>query len=178
MTYRVDPAKPACGVPVGRQRDWIPVTTLAVPTVWLATADGLICLDLVAVELAVNGRRQSLTPYESAFAADFMFQRGVTRTTIAKRLWLSGSMLGKWFPTDDTPLHEALTRVQTRAEALKAAYEATGSRSRARCGTYVGAQKHQQAKEPVCEPCREAKRAADRHYREHGTYIGAPEVAV
>ncbi|MFM9602726.1 hypothetical protein [Streptomyces turgidiscabies] len=150
--------------------------TLTVPTVWLATADGLVCLDLVAVELAVNGLRGSLTPYEAVFAADFMFQRGLQRTTIANRLRQSGGTLRKWFPKDDTPLHEALAKVQTRADVQKLAAE-KADQTRAQCGTYHGAQRHVKRDEPVCSPCREAKRAAERHYRRHGTYTGAPRVA-
>ncbi|MFF5984376.1 hypothetical protein ACFY78_36595 [Streptomyces olindensis] len=166
------------GVPAGRQRDWIPVTTLAVPTVWLSTTDGIVCLDLVAIELAVNNLRRdwTLTAYEAAFAADFMFQRGVQYSVIANRIGVSGETLRRWFPTDDTPLNEALTRVRTRHEAQRLT-AVSGNRRRARCGTYGGAQRHKKRKEPLCGPCREAKRAADRHYREHGTYIGAPELA-
>ncbi|WP_406200049.1 hypothetical protein OG331_25015 [Streptomyces sp. NBC_01017] len=166
------------GVPVGRHRDWMPVTTLAVPTVWLATADGIVCLDLVAVELAVNNLRRgwTLTSHEAAFAADFMFQRGVQYSVIAHRIGVSGDTLRRWFPTDDTPLNDALTRIRSRHEAQRLA-AANPNRRRARCGTYAGAQRHKKRKEPMCGPCREAKRAADRHYREHGTYVGAPEIA-
>ncbi len=166
------------GVPVGRHRGWIPVTTLSVPTVWMATAEGIVCLDLVAIELAVNNLRRAwtLTSHEAAYAADFMFQRGVQYSVIANRIGVSGDTLRRWFPTDDTPLNEALTRIRTRREAQQSA-AARSSRPRARCGTYQGAQRHQRHKEPMCEPCREAKRAADRHYRQHGTYVGAPEIA-
>jgi hypothetical protein len=144
----------------------------------MATADGLVCLDLVAVELAANDLRQgwTLTSHEAAYAADFMFQRGVQYSVIAHRIGVSGDTLRKWFPTDDTPLNEALTRIRARSEAQKLAAGGT-KRPRARCGTYQGAQRHQRRQEPMCEPCREAKRAADRHYRQHGTYVGAPEVA-
>ena len=61
------------GVHAGRSREWISVTTVAVPTVWLATADGLVLLDLLAIELAVNGLRTDgwrLTGPEAAYAAD------------------------------------------------------------------------------------------------------------
>ncbi|MFD5266718.1 hypothetical protein [Streptomyces sp. NPDC058335] len=164
-------------MPVGRQRDWIPVTTLAVPTVWMATASGIVSLDLVAVELAVNGRRKgwTLTPYEAAYAADLLLQRGVDYSVIALRVGASGTTLRKWFPTDDTPLSDALTRIRTRSEAAEAG-AATNPR-RAKCGTYRGNQRHRKRGEPQCEPCLEARRAAERHYRQHGTYVGAPEVA-
>ncbi|MGW4728899.1 hypothetical protein ACWEQC_06910 [Streptomyces shenzhenensis] len=166
------------GVPVGRQRDWMPVTTRAVPTVWLATVDGLVCLDLVAIELAVNGHRQgwTLTSHEAAYAADLMFQRGVQHSVIAKRVGVSGTTIRRWFPTDDTPLNEAVARIRPRPSAEELA-AARGERPVPRCGTYAGAQRHRRRREPLCEPCREAKRVADAYYREHGTYVGAPESA-
>ncbi|MEU1141827.1 hypothetical protein ABZ392_33965 [Streptomyces sp. NPDC005885] len=166
------------GVPVGRDRDWIPVTTLAVPTVWLATADGLVCLDLVAVELAANGLRDgwTLTSHEAAFTADLLLQRGIQPGVINRLIGVSGTTLRKWFPTDDTPLHEALARIRSRADAGKLSAE-RARQNPAPCGTYHGAQRHQKRNEPVCPSCREAKRAADQHYRKHGTYVGAPSVA-
>lgn len=165
------------GAPVGRQRDWIPVTTLAVPTVWMATAEGLVCLDLVAVELAANGLRDgwTLTPPEAAYTADLLFQRGVRSGLISHRIGVSGTTLRKWFPTDDTPLSDALKQQRTRIEALQGMNEERSHQ--ARCGTYRGSQRHQRQGQPLCGPCREAKNLADRHYRKHGTYLGAPEVA-
>ncbi|MBK3563189.1 MULTISPECIES: hypothetical protein [unclassified Streptomyces] len=165
-------------MPVGRNRDWIPVTTLAVPTVWLATADGLVCLDLVAVELAANGLRDgwTLTSHEAAFTADLLLQRGMPPGVINRLIGVSGATFRKWFPTDDTPLHEALTRIRSRAEVGKLAAE-RAHQNRAQCGTYNGALRHRKRGEPLCSPCREAKKVADRHYRAHGTYIGAPGVA-
>jgi hypothetical protein len=170
------PATAVQGVPVGRHRGWIPVTTLSVPTVWMATAGGLVCLDLVAVELAVNNLRRgwTLTSHEAAYAADLMFRRGMQPGLIANRIGVSGATLRRWFPTDATPLPEALARIRPRTEAAQLGHM---SRPQARCGTYRGAQRHQRRQEPMCEPCREAKRVADRHYRQHGTYVGAPEVA-
>lgn len=165
------------GVPVGRQRDWIPVTTLAVPTVWMATAEGLICIDLVAVELAVNGLRKgwTLSSDEAAYAADLLLQRGVDYSTIARRLGVSGTTMRKWFPTDTTPLCEALSQIRTRSEAAVAGGETKSNSRRARCGTYSGAQRHRRQGEPLDDLCRKAKRAADQHYKANKTYIGCPE---
>ncbi|MEU6535562.1 hypothetical protein [Streptomyces sp. NPDC047000] len=148
------------------------------PTVWLATAEGLVSLDLVAVELAVNGLRKgwTLTSHEAAYAAAYLFPRGVEYSVIANRVGVSGATLRRWFPADDTPLGEAMARIRTRQEALKVAVAKT-VRPRVRCGTYQGARAHRRRKEPLDEACREALRVADRHYREHGTYIGAPEIA-
>ncbi|WP_435643390.1 hypothetical protein ACR9VJ_18255 [Streptomyces sp. H49] len=143
----------------------------------MATAAGLVCLDLVAVELAANGLRKgwTLTSSEAAYTADLLFQRGVDYSVIAHRIGVSGATLRKWFPTDDTPLGEALSRIRTRSEASRAT---SGQRLEPiRCGTLPGYRRHQRRKEPQCEACRRARHAADRHFKEHGTYIGAPEVA-
>jgi hypothetical protein len=168
------------GVPVGRHRDWIPVTTLSVPTVWLATADGIVSLDLVAVELAINGRRQgwTLTSHEAAYAADLLFRRGVQYSVITRLVGVSGATLRKWFPTDDTPLHEAVARIRPRTPIEKvhaASMAAVEARAVPRCGTYPAAKRHQRRKEPLDAACLEARRLADRHYREHGTYVGTPD---
>lgn len=170
------PASAWAGVPVGRHREWIPITTLAVPSVWLATESGPVFLDLIAIERAVNGLRDgwTLTSHEAAYAADLMFQRGFLYSVIALRLGRSGETVRMWFPTDSTPLCEALTRIRNHSEA---SILGATKRPRAQCGTYQGSQRHRKRKEPQCEPCREARRAADRHYREHGTYAGAPTVA-
>ncbi|MFC8436540.1 hypothetical protein [Streptomyces sp. NPDC057253] len=162
----------------GRRRDWIRVTTLAVPTVWLASAEGLVCLDLVAVELAVNGLRAEswkLTGPEIAFAADVLLQRGTDRSVISRHLGIDRRTLRTWFPADTTALCEALTRVRTKAEWNQKMARRSG-KAPAECGTYYGAQRHKRRKEPLCPPCQEAKNAGDRHYRKHGTYKGAPSV--
>ncbi|GHA28922.1 hypothetical protein GCM10010372_31010 [Streptomyces tauricus] len=170
------------GVPVGRERDWIPVTTLSVPTVWMATPDGLVCcLDLVAVELAVNGRRNGwkLTAPEAAYAADLLRQRcqGIEHHTIAKLLGVDYRALDRWFPSADTPLHDALSRARDQGltEAARKAALKAPPKPLARCGTYQAARRHKRNREPVDELCRKARRAADRHYKQHKTYIGAPE---
>lgn len=40
-------------------------------------------------------------------------------------------------------------------------YSTPASRSQAPCGTYAGYKRHQRAGEPVCEPCRDARRLQD-----------------
>lgn len=167
---------PVTGVALGRQREWIAVTKLSVPTVWMATAEGLICIDLVAVEFAINGHRKgwTLTSDEAAYAADLLFQRGVQYSVIAAHVGVSGATLRKWFPTDDTPLCEALSRIRTRSEAAQSA--SVVKLGPIRCGTLPGYRRHQRRKEPSCELCLKGRRAAERHFKAHGTYVGAPEV--
>ncbi|MCX4575659.1 hypothetical protein OHB41_21185 [Streptomyces sp. NBC_01571] len=162
---------------VPSQREWISVTALTAPTVFMATAEGLVCLDLIAVELAVNGEHQAgeLTPPEAAYAADIMLQRGMDRSVIARRAGMDHRTLRAWFPTDDTPLCEALQRARTAAEWCQEMAKQLPAKPPIRCGTYRGAQRHRRRKEPCCEPCRLARNAADRHFRKHGTYSGAPE---
>ncbi|KJK40261.1 hypothetical protein UK15_07895 [Streptomyces variegatus] len=163
------------GTHAGRAREWISVTTVAVPTVWLATADGLVLLDLLAIELTVNGCRTGdwmLTGPEAAYAADVLLRLRTDRMRIAQLIGRDYRTLRNWFPTDDTPLAEALPRIGKRS-ALQ--IEAESARPAAPCGSYYGAQRHKRRKEPLCGPCRWAKNAANRHYRRHGTYVGAPE---
>ncbi|MBL1108025.1 hypothetical protein JK361_26130 [Streptomyces sp. 5-8] len=168
---------PVTGAVPGRHRDWIPVTTLSVPTVFMGTSDGVICLDLVAVELAINGVRKgwTLSSDEAAYAADLLFKRGVDYSVIAERVGVSGQTLRKWFPTDETPLCDALSRVRTRSQAAQ--LNSAVRLGPVRCGTLPGYRRHQRRKEPQCDACRKARTAADRHYRLHGTYVGAPGVA-
>ena len=161
----------------GRARDWIRVTTATAPTAWLATADGLVLLDLLAIELAVNGLRTDgwrLTGPETAYAADVLLQRGMDRMRIARLIGIDRRTLRSWFPTHDTPLAEALTRVLTQAEWSQVRAQRRDRKPPAQCGTYQAAQRHRSRREPLDEACRWARNAGDRHYREHGTYIGAP----
>ncbi|WP_328425946.1 hypothetical protein [Streptomyces sp. NBC_00443] len=164
---RLQPRTIIPGVPVGRQRDWIPVTTFAVPTVWLATADGLVLLDLIAVELAVNGLRDgwTLTRDEKWFAARLMLDRKVPYSTISTRVGASGTTLVEWFPGEIEPIVIRPDRGRKRRR------KPTPSPF---CGTRSGHRRHIRLRERVCQPCRDAKREADRFYREHGTYVGAP----
>ncbi|MFB7776876.1 hypothetical protein [Streptomyces bauhiniae] len=164
------------GVPIGRHRDWIAITSLSVPTVWMATPEGIVCLDLVAVELAVNGRRDGWTPsaHEAAYAASILFARGVQYSVIAKRVGVSGTTMRSWYPTDDTPLHEALSRIEVRTPGQSAPPAARLKRQIPQCGTYEGYRFHRAHSEPRCEECRAARRARDRYRRVHGTVVGAP----
>ncbi|MDT0567872.1 hypothetical protein RM704_10390 [Streptomyces sp. DSM 3412] len=150
------------GVPVGRQRDWIHVP-MGAPTVWMATPDGLACLDLIAVERALNGLRGewTLSADEAFYAATVGFAHGLTYSVICERLGVSGSTMLAWFPGG-------------KAEAAQAPRR---SRQPAKCGTKAGYHRHYRHKEKPCEPCRAAKAVAHKYYREHGTYVGAPEVA-
>lgn len=158
----------------GRDRDWISVPQMTVPTVWLATAEGLVSLDLIAIELAMNGRRKgwTLNGDEARYAARLMLDREVPYAVISARVGRSAATLRAWFPGEI----EASADGRARSRPSKPKPEPKPVRAVARCGTYYGAQRHIRRKEAVCPPCREAKNAGDRHYREHGTYKGAPSV--
>ncbi|MEU0332182.1 hypothetical protein [Streptomyces sp. NPDC006193] len=157
------------GVPTGRHRGWIPVQ-LAVPTVWMATPDGLVLLDLIAVELAANGLRKgwTLTSDEARYTASLLFERGLPYSVIANRVGVSGGTLKAWFPDKAVPAAPELARDGGRKVKPS---------SDVRCGTRRGYGRHHRRGETPCQPCKDANAAADRFYRKHGTYIGAPEVA-
>ncbi|MBP5930154.1 hypothetical protein F3K39_18985 [Streptomyces sp. LBUM 1479] len=152
------------GVPVGRQRDWIAVP-MGAPTVWMATPTGLVDLDLIAVELAINGLRDdwTLTPDEAFYAATVGFAHGLQYSVIAKRLGVSGTTMLKWFPggTAET--------AQNPRQAVRR------TRQPVTCGTEAGYRRHYRLKEPTCAPCRAAKAVARQHYLKHGTYVMTPE---
>ncbi|MGW3847139.1 hypothetical protein [Streptomyces fagopyri] len=156
------------GVPVGRHRGWVRVTSFAVPTIWMATAEGLVCLDLIAVERAVNGRRVGkLTEDEAKYAATLLFARGVPYSRIGNLIGVSGAKLRDWFPEQAVPLNPRFVR--------------TGPRQSRRtdpppCGSRKGYSWHRRHGETPCPLCREANSLADRYYRRHGTYMGAPEL--
>ncbi|WP_019060019.1 hypothetical protein [Streptomyces prunicolor] len=165
------PATFVSGVPVGRQRDWIPVTTLAVPTVWMATPDGLVCIDLIAVELAANGLRKGwkLTQDEARYTASLLFDRGVPYSVIAHRIRVSGATLQAWFPEQAVSANQRLSRDNSGKRRIPT--------TPVKCGTRRGYRRHRRRQETPCPPCTAANTAADQHYRIHGTYVGAPEVA-
>ncbi|MDE1682053.1 hypothetical protein PWE32_06910 [Streptomyces neyagawaensis] len=173
MRYTTLPRVPA--VPVGRQRDWIAVP-MGAPTVWMATPDGLACLDLIAVERAVNGLRKgwTLTADEARYAATVLFERGLPYSVVANRVGVSGATMQDWFPEYAVPLSEGLARPRGNKREPRAPRQ---PRQPARCGTKAGYHAHYRRGEKPCDPCREAKAVAHRHYRKHGTYVGAPEVA-
>ncbi|MBQ0827658.1 hypothetical protein [Streptomyces tagetis] len=155
------------GTVPGRARDWIPVTTLAVPTVWMATSDGLVCIDLIAVERAINGTRRgwTLNADEARYAASLGFAAGLTYSLIGTRIGVSAQTMQSWFPELAAPKTErqARPRPRSRPEPVP--------RQPVRCGTRVAYQRHIRRGEPTCAPCRAAKSAADRYYRRHGTYV-------
>lgn len=173
MRYVDLPVVPA--VPVGRHRAWIRVP-MAAPTVWMATSEGLVCLDLIAVERAINGLRKgwTLTADEAFYAATVGFAHGLTYSVIANRVGVSGSTMRSWFPDRAVPAAEHLGRPRGNGEAPRAPRK---PRQPARCGTKSGYHAHYRRKEKPCDLCRAAKAVAHAHYRKHGTYVGAPEVA-
>ncbi|MFJ5638699.1 hypothetical protein [Streptomyces sp. NPDC093223] len=164
---RIKPRPVEPGVPAGRQREWIPVYSFPVPTVWLATSDGLVLLDVIAVELAVNGLRKGwkLTRDEKWFAARLMLDRKIPYSTISTHLGASAATLIEWFPGEIEPLVIRSDRGKKRRR------QPTPGPS---CGSRSGHRRHIRRRERPCKRCLLAKRAADRHYREHGTYVGAP----
>ncbi|WP_445524755.1 hypothetical protein [Streptomyces cyslabdanicus] len=166
------PTTSVTGVPAGRQRGWIPVTTLAVPTVWMATPEGLVCLDLIAVELAANGLRKgwTLTSDEARYAAGLLFERQVPYSVVSVRTGTNGATLQAWFP------EQAVAKEGKARPRPSKPKPAPKRKPPAPCGTYQGYRRHHRHREPACELCKEARRAADRHYRQHGRYVDTPEV--
>ncbi|MFD4263795.1 hypothetical protein ACFWR9_40890 [Streptomyces sp. NPDC058534] len=147
--------------PAGRIR--IPQAP-ATPTFWLATSDGLVDIDAIAVERAMNGERKdwTLTEGEARYAAQIMFDQQVSYSVIAARLGRSTETLRRWFPGKVVPGSPALSRAGDRAEI--------------RCGTPQGYQAHHRRKETPCTLCKGANAAADRYYRLHGTRRGFPGI--
>lgn len=141
----------------------------AAPTVWMATPDGLVCIDLIAIERAANGLREgwTLTEDEARYAASLLFEREMPYSVIARRLGISSAKIRAWFPDLAVPADECMSRTGTRK---------TSPRPAAACGTRQGYGGHHRRGEAPCKPCKAAYAAADRHYRTHGTYVVAPEV--
>ncbi|MEU3096584.1 hypothetical protein ABZ690_17750 [Streptomyces sp. NPDC006967] len=156
------------GLMAREQRSLIRVP-MAVPTVWMATADGLVCIDLIAVERAANGQRKgwSLTVDEAQYAASVMFGRRLPYSLIAKHVGVSAATLKAWFPEQAVPLDAGMARTGARKSSPTRV---------AKCGTRTGYGRHRRRGEAPCEACRAASAVADRHYRRHGTYVGAPGV--
>jgi hypothetical protein len=121
---------------------------MASPTVWLSTPEGLVDVDLVAVEKAANGQRKGwrLTEAEARYAARLMFESKAPYSVVAERVGVSTATLRKWFPEHVVPASPSMARPGARRDDEK-----------------------------PCERCKWANAAADRHYRIHGTYLGAPE---
>ena len=144
----------------------IPLPAHASPTVWVSFSDGTVdVVDTVAVEQAVRGHRSgwTLTASEIQYAAPFMFDL-VPYSVVCARLGISAARLKMLFP-EVGPARESAAR--------------TGERSKkpAPCGTPRGYRAHHRRKETPCQPCKDANAVADRHYRLHGTRVGAPGVA-
>ncbi|MFG2963540.1 hypothetical protein ACGFZS_09650 [Streptomyces sp. NPDC048288] len=149
---------------------WISVPGMTFPTVWLATPDGLVSLDLIAIERAMNGSRKgwTLDEDEAQYAARLMLDRKVPYSIIATRVGVNTDKLRAWFPGEIEPAKAFMARGGPRpARSAEAA-----------CGTRSGYTRHQRLGEQTCPPCRAANALADRHYRKTGTYKGAPTLAV
>ncbi|MFJ6394042.1 hypothetical protein ACIQJT_41440 [Streptomyces sp. NPDC091972] len=147
----------------------IPFPSHASPTVFVAFADGSVdAIDTVAVEQAVRGHRSgwTLTPSEIQYAAPFMFDV-VPYSVICSRLGISAKRLKALFP-EVGPIHESAARPGSRSKG-------TAPKGTAPCGTRRGYSAHRRKGEDACARCKSANTAADRHYRTHGTYAGAPE---
>ena len=145
----------------------IPLPRAATPTVFLASPDGAVSvIDTVAVEQAVTGKRSgwTLTDAEVQYAAPFMFEV-VPYSVVCSRLGVSAKRLKELFP-EVGPVRESAARPGERTKRP------------APCGTRRGYGAHKRRGEDACPRCKAANAAADRHYRRHGTYVGAPEMGV
>ncbi|MFC7909018.1 hypothetical protein [Streptomyces nigra] len=145
--------------------EWVSVPNMTLPTVWMATPEGLVSVDLIAVELAMNGRRKgwTLSPDEARYAARVMLDKGISYSLISTRVGASTATLRAWFPGEIRPTAAHLAR------------EGDRTLSDAACGTVRGYRRHHRRQQTPCQPCKDANAAADLHYRKHGTYKGAPE---
>lgn len=137
----------------------------AAPTFWLSTPAGLVDIDAIAVERAMNGERKgwTLTEDEARYAAEIMFDHEVPYSVIAARVGRSTETLRRWFPGKVAPVSPELARPKNRE---------------IRCATPQGYQAHHRRKETPCTPCKAANAAADRYYRLHGTRKGFPGLGV
>ncbi|WP_037844036.1 hypothetical protein, partial [Streptomyces sp. NRRL F-5126] len=127
----------------------------ASPSIWLATSDGLVFIDTIAVERAMNGDRKgwTLTADEARYAAQVMFEHHVPYSVVAARVGRSTDTLRAWFPEHVVPATPRLARPGTR------------TRPGVECGTPRGYRAHHRRKETPCERCKGANAAADRRYR-------------
>lgn len=144
----------------------VPLPKTAAPTVWVSFPDGSVdVVDTVAIEQAVRGHRSgwTLTPAEIQYAAPFMFNL-VPYSVICTRLGISAKRLKVLFPQVG-PVRESAARPGER------------TKKPAPCGTPRGYRAHHRRGETPCDRCKGANAVADRHYRTHGTTLGAPGVA-
>ncbi|OYP09984.1 hypothetical protein CFC35_41960 [Streptomyces sp. FBKL.4005] len=146
--------------------DHIPIPRSAAPTVWLATSQGLVVIDTIAVEKAIKGERKgwTLTADEAHYAARIMFDHHVPYSVVAVRVGRSTETLRAWFPEEVVPS----TPSRARGRGVKEIEH----------GTPRGYYAHHRRGETPCQPCKTANAIADRHYRLHGTRVGAPTVVV
>ena len=128
----------------------IPGMCTAAEIVFAATPNGLVMIDTVAVNRAINGTPAALTPDEARMAAHLGIAGGLTHAVVAARVGVCERTLYRWFPTE-----------KHRAPIM--------------CGTRRGYDRHARRKETRCEPCKAAYAAAQRHYRTHGTFVMTPE---
>ncbi|MFF6984242.1 hypothetical protein ACFZAV_42770 [Streptomyces sp. NPDC008343] len=127
----------------------IPGMRAAAPTVFVATPKGLAIIDTVAVDRAINGAPAALTSDEARMAAHLALTHGLARDVVAARVGVCERTLDRWFPTE-----------KPRTPVV--------------CGTRQGYDRHKRRKEDACGRCKAAYALAYRHYRTHGTYVGAP----
>ena len=123
---------------------------------------------------AIGIEVQTLTADEARYAATLLFERGLPYSVVANRIGVSGATMQDWFPEQAVPSNERQARPRGTKREPRAPRQ---PRQPARCGTKAGYHAHYRRGEKPCDPCREAKTVAHRHYRKHGTYVGAPEVA-
>lgn len=137
----------------------------ASPSIWLATADGLVFIDTIAIERAMNGDRKgwTLTADEARYAASIMFEHHIPYSIVAARVGRSTDTLRRWFPEKVAPTTPAMARA--------------GARTEIECGTPRGYRAHHRRKETPCARCKGANAAADRRYRLTGTTKVRSEVA-
>ncbi|MEV0695394.1 hypothetical protein [Streptomyces sp. NPDC050388] len=149
------------------EEDRICIPRQAATTVWLATSEGLAVIDMVAVERAAKGQRQgwTLTDDEARYTAQLLLDHQVPYSVVSARVGRSTATLRKWFPGQVAPSAPSLARPRPRGLTVPV------------CGTRKGYDAHRRRGEAACPACRAANSAADRYYRTHGTYVGAPEVA-
>lgn len=118
--------------------DRIPIKTVA-PSIWLATPEGLVSIDTVAVERVINGDRTiCLTRDEARYAAKLMADHGVSYPVIAARLGVCTMTVQRWL---------RVKRTSTRP----------GERAHRTCGTLSGYHRHRRHKKKICSACRAAQ---------------------
>ncbi|MFE4613737.1 hypothetical protein ACFRK5_36155 [Streptomyces niveus] len=125
-----------------QQRLRLPAET--VPTIWLATPDGMVSIDTVAVRRAVAGDRRGwkLTDDEAQYTAEILFSHDVSLSVVAARVGRTPGLVRSWLP-GSAPV---------------------GTGKPVAHGTSAGYSQHVRAGEKACTECKaaEAKYRADR----------------